>query len=85
MTVDDKIVMVPANADVTNVIWYNVDVFAELGLSAAGDVGRVRRPVPDDRRRRNDPDRRSGTSTSGRAGTSPATSCRGSSAPRHTT
>ena len=33
MTVDDKIVMVPANADVTNVIWYNVDVFAELGLT----------------------------------------------------
>ena len=33
MTVDDKIVMIPANADVTNVIWYNVDVFAELGLS----------------------------------------------------
>ena len=33
MTVDDKIVMVPANADVTNVIWYNVDVFDELGMT----------------------------------------------------
>ena len=33
MTVDGKVVMVPANADVTNVIWYNVDVFAELGLT----------------------------------------------------
>jgi raffinose/stachyose/melibiose transport system substrate-binding protein len=33
MTVDDKIVMVPGNADVTNVIWYNVDLFDELGLA----------------------------------------------------
>lgn len=33
MTVDDKIVMVPGNADVTNVIWYNVDVFDELGIT----------------------------------------------------
>ena len=33
MTVDDKIVMVPANADVTNVIWYNVDLFDELGIT----------------------------------------------------
>ena len=33
MTVDGKMVMVPANADVTNVIWYNVDVFTELGLT----------------------------------------------------
>jgi raffinose/stachyose/melibiose transport system substrate-binding protein len=33
MTVDDQIVMVPGNADVTNVIWYNVDLFDELGLA----------------------------------------------------
>jgi raffinose/stachyose/melibiose transport system substrate-binding protein len=33
MTVDDKIVMVPANADITNVIWYNVAIFAELGIA----------------------------------------------------
>jgi raffinose/stachyose/melibiose transport system substrate-binding protein len=34
MTVDDQIVMIPGNADVTNVIWYNVDLFDELGLTA---------------------------------------------------
>jgi raffinose/stachyose/melibiose transport system substrate-binding protein len=33
MTVDEQIVMVPGNADVTNVIWYNVDIFDELGLT----------------------------------------------------
>jgi raffinose/stachyose/melibiose transport system substrate-binding protein len=33
MTVDEQIVMVPGNADVTNVIWYNVAIFDELGLT----------------------------------------------------
>jgi len=33
MTIDDRIVMVPANADVTNVIWFNVHLFDELGLT----------------------------------------------------
>jgi raffinose/stachyose/melibiose transport system substrate-binding protein len=33
MTVDGKIVMVPDDADVTNVIWYNVDLFDELGIT----------------------------------------------------
>jgi raffinose/stachyose/melibiose transport system substrate-binding protein len=33
MTVDDQIVMIPGNADVTNVIWYNVELFDELGLA----------------------------------------------------
>jgi raffinose/stachyose/melibiose transport system substrate-binding protein len=33
MTIDGQIVMVPGNADVTNVIWYNVDVFDEVGLT----------------------------------------------------
>lgn len=32
MTVDDQIVMVPGNADVTTVVWYNVAVFEELGI-----------------------------------------------------
>lgn len=32
MHIGDKVVMVPGNADVTNVIWYNVDIFNDLGL-----------------------------------------------------
>ncbi len=32
MVIDDQIVMVPSNADVTNVYWYNVAIFDELGL-----------------------------------------------------
>jgi raffinose/stachyose/melibiose transport system substrate-binding protein len=32
-SVDGKIVMVPHIADVTNVLWYNTDIFAEHGLT----------------------------------------------------
>lgn len=32
-TIDGKIVMVPHIADVTNVLWYNTDLFAENGLT----------------------------------------------------
>lgn len=32
-TIDGKIVMVPHIADVTNVLWYNEDIFAEQGLT----------------------------------------------------
>lgn len=33
MEIDGKTVMVPGNADVTTVIWYNVDIFNDLGLT----------------------------------------------------
>ena len=33
MEIDGKTVMVPGNADVTTVMWYNVDIFEELGLT----------------------------------------------------
>ena len=33
MVIDGKNVMVPANADVTTVMWYNVDIFNDLGIS----------------------------------------------------
>ena len=33
MVVDGKTVMVPGNADVTTVMWYNVDIFEEHGLT----------------------------------------------------
>lgn len=33
LTVDDAVVMVPHAADVTNVLWYNEDIFAENGLT----------------------------------------------------
>ena len=33
MEIDDKAVMVPGNADVTTVMWYNVDIFEDLGLT----------------------------------------------------
>lgn len=33
MVIDDQNVMVPANADVTTVMWYNVDIFEELGIT----------------------------------------------------
>lgn len=32
MVIDGQTVMVPGNADVTNVMWFNVDIFDELGL-----------------------------------------------------
>lgn len=32
-TIDGQIVMVPHIADVTNVLWYNTDIFAEQGLT----------------------------------------------------
>jgi len=31
--VDGKLLLAPHTADVTNVIWYNVDIFAELGIT----------------------------------------------------
>ena len=33
MEIEDKVVMVPGNADVTTVMWYNVDIFEDLGLT----------------------------------------------------
>ena len=33
MLIDGKTLMVPGNADVTAVMWYNVDIFEDLGLS----------------------------------------------------
>lgn len=33
MVIDGKNVMVPGNADVTTVMWYNVDIFNKLGLA----------------------------------------------------
>ncbi|MBH0130419.1 ABC transporter substrate-binding protein [Salinibacterium sp. NK8237] len=33
LTVDDEVVMVPHSADVTNVLWYNEDIFADAGLT----------------------------------------------------
>lgn len=33
MVIDGKNVMVPGNADVTTVMWYNVDIFSDLGLA----------------------------------------------------
>jgi raffinose/stachyose/melibiose transport system substrate-binding protein len=33
MVIDGKNVMVPANADVTTVMWYNVDIFNDLGIA----------------------------------------------------
>ncbi len=34
-TIDGKIRMVPYTSDVTNVIWYNKDIFAKVGITAA--------------------------------------------------
>lgn len=33
MVIDGETVMVPGNADVTTVMWYNVDIFDEVGVS----------------------------------------------------
>ncbi|MBH0052835.1 MULTISPECIES: ABC transporter substrate-binding protein [unclassified Salinibacterium] len=33
LTVDGAVVMVPHSADVTNVLWYNEDIFADAGLT----------------------------------------------------
>ncbi|SFT20642.1 ABC transporter substrate-binding protein [Paenibacillus sp. BC26] len=33
MTIDDKVYMIPSNADVTNIIWYNKDIFSSLKLT----------------------------------------------------
>ena len=33
MVIDGKNVMVPGNADVTTVMWYNVDIFNDLGIA----------------------------------------------------
>ncbi|MGV8876987.1 MAG: ABC transporter substrate-binding protein [Rhodoglobus sp.] len=33
LTVDGAVVMVPHSADVTNVLWYNKDIFADAGLT----------------------------------------------------
>jgi raffinose/stachyose/melibiose transport system substrate-binding protein len=41
MVIDGKNVMVPSNADVTTVMWYNVDIFEDLGLSVPTDWGRL--------------------------------------------
>ena len=41
VTFDDKIWGVPVENSAIAVIWYNKAIFEELGLDAAGHVGRV--------------------------------------------
>ena len=84
-TVDGKILMVPHIADVSNVIWYNVDMLAEHDVDAARRPGktcsrRATRSAPPASCRS-----RRATRTSGRPATGSATSCRASSAPTSTT